>query len=89
MEVPALGGEAGPPSGLGTLASHKHLDKAPGPCLHLYIIMKMQMSRSNQKLAERIGPDSNFCGRFCDQKTPCMEVPYCIQEELMPPHSCS
>lgn len=88
VEALSLGGEAQSTFWSGHTLGHKHLEQAPGPCLHLHLVMKKQMPRCNQKLTERVGPRSDFCGRFCDQNTPWMEIPYCVQEELMTPHSC-
>lgn len=70
METLALGGEAWSTHYSGHTVCHKHLEQAPGPCLLLYLVMKKQMPRCNQKHAERVWPRSNFWGGFCDQKKP-------------------
>lgn len=91
MEILGLGGEAQSTPWSELTISRKRLEQMPGPCLHLYLEMKELMPRGNQKLTKRVGPYSDFCGTFCDywlyQKTPCMDIPYYMHEELMSPHS--
>lgn len=91
VETLALGGEAQSTPWSECTISCKHLEQMLCPCLHLYLVMKELLPRCNQKLTKRVGPYSNFCGRFYDywlyQKTPSMEIPYYTQEELMSPHN--
>lgn len=91
VETLSLGGEAQSTLWSEHTISHKHLEQMPSPCLHLYLVMKELMPRCNQKLTGRVGPLSNFCGRFCDywlyQKTPCIKIYYYTLEELMSPQS--
>lgn len=56
VETLALGGEAQSTPWSEHTITCKHLEQRPGPCLHLYLVMKELMPRCNQKLIKRVGP---------------------------------